>query len=115
RGVQRLEGKRHARVGTLRSRDVDDSAPLVESVTQRPNPDERSMTTRRDFIKTAAGGALLGGALPTLARALEQGQRSIASAPRSMRILILGGTGFIGPHLVRYASERGHKLTIFTR
>ena len=31
------------------------------------------------------------------------------------RFLILGGTGFIGPHTVRYAVERGHEVTIFTR
>ena len=30
-------------------------------------------------------------------------------------MLILGGTGFIGPPMVRYALERGHELTIFTR
>jgi hypothetical protein len=32
-----------------------------------------------------------------------------------MRLLILGGTGFIGPHQVRYASARGHLVTIFNR
>jgi 2'-hydroxyisoflavone reductase len=32
-----------------------------------------------------------------------------------MRILILGGTGFIGPFQVRYALERGHKVTLFNR
>ncbi|MBR9990372.1 MAG: NAD-dependent epimerase/dehydratase family protein [Gemmatimonadetes bacterium] len=32
-----------------------------------------------------------------------------------MRLLILGGTGFIGPHQVRYAVERGHDVTIFNR
>jgi 2'-hydroxyisoflavone reductase len=32
-----------------------------------------------------------------------------------MDILILGGTGFIGPHLVRHAVARGHRVTIFTR
>ena len=32
-----------------------------------------------------------------------------------MRLLILGGTGFIGPHLVKHAVARGHKVTIFTR
>jgi len=32
-----------------------------------------------------------------------------------MRLLILGGTGFIGPHLVRQALSRGHHVTIFTR
>jgi 2'-hydroxyisoflavone reductase len=30
-------------------------------------------------------------------------------------ILILGGTGFLGPHLVRAALERGHKITLFNR
>jgi 2'-hydroxyisoflavone reductase len=29
--------------------------------------------------------------------------------------LILGGTGFIGPHEVRYAVERGHRVTVFNR
>ena len=32
-----------------------------------------------------------------------------------MSILVLGGTGFIGPHLVRYALDRGHELTLFNR
>src|SRR5690242_21564633 len=35
--------------------------------------------------------------------------------PRKLRILILGGTGFIGPHQVRYALARGHELTLFNR
>jgi len=36
-------------------------------------------------------------------------------APSPKRMLILGGTGFIGPHMVRYAVERGHRVSIFTR
>lgn len=32
-----------------------------------------------------------------------------------MRLLILGGTGFIGPHQVRYALARGHQITVFNR
>jgi 2'-hydroxyisoflavone reductase len=32
-----------------------------------------------------------------------------------LRILILGGTGFTGPHQVRYALARGHKVTLFNR
>jgi 2'-hydroxyisoflavone reductase len=31
------------------------------------------------------------------------------------RLLILGGTGFIGPHMVRNAVARGHEVSIFTR
>lgn len=38
-----------------------------------------------------------------------------AKAPKSLRILILGGTGFIGPFEVRYALARGHKVTVFNR
>jgi 2'-hydroxyisoflavone reductase len=32
-----------------------------------------------------------------------------------LHILILGGTGFTGPHQVRYALERGHTVTLFNR
>jgi 2'-hydroxyisoflavone reductase len=33
----------------------------------------------------------------------------------SLHLLILGGTGFIGTHQVRYALSRGHKVTLFNR
>jgi nucleoside-diphosphate-sugar epimerase len=32
-----------------------------------------------------------------------------------MRILILGGTGFIGPHVIRYFVADGHEVTVFAR
>jgi 2'-hydroxyisoflavone reductase len=32
-----------------------------------------------------------------------------------MKLLILGGTAFLGPHLVRAARARGHALTLFNR
>jgi 2'-hydroxyisoflavone reductase len=44
-----------------------------------------------------------------------------SSAPQPPRpaaplaILILGGTGFIGPHQVQYAVSRGHRVTVFNR
>ncbi|MCD9030825.1 NAD-dependent epimerase/dehydratase family protein [Luteimonas sp. Y-2-2-4F] len=34
---------------------------------------------------------------------------------RSLRILVLGGTGFLGPHFVEAALARGHRLTLFNR
>jgi 2'-hydroxyisoflavone reductase len=34
---------------------------------------------------------------------------------KQLRILILGGTGFIGPHEVDYALSRGHQVTVFNR
>jgi 2'-hydroxyisoflavone reductase len=49
---------------------------------------------------------------------LDASLRSFAAStarPKPMRLLILGGTGFIGPHQVRYALERGHQVTIFNR
>lgn len=76
------------------------------------------MTTRRSFLlsSAAAGGALLVGrrALAAAPHAdLSLANTGRAAAP--MRVLILGGTGFIGPHLVRHAISRGHSVTIFTR
>jgi 2'-hydroxyisoflavone reductase len=74
------------------------------------------MTTRRDFLKTAAaaGGAFVGGIDPALAR-IAEAVRIPRQARAPLDILVLGGTGFIGPHLVRYAVSRGHRVTIFTR
>lgn len=41
---------------------------------------------------------------------------ALASASiKPLSILILGGTGFTGPHQVRYALSRGLKLTLFNR
>lgn len=78
------------------------------------------MTTRRDFLVTSAAA---GGALALGARGTAQAQPGpAATAPtrsqqprRKIKLLILGGTGFIGPHMVRYAVERGHEVTIFNR
>lgn len=38
-----------------------------------------------------------------------------AVSSKSLRILFLGGTGFIGPHHLRAAVERGHKVSVFNR
>ena len=64
--------------------------------------------TRRNFIKlTAAAGGALSLGVSSRARA--------ADKPKPIRILILGGTGFTGPFQVKYALERGHKVTVFNR
>jgi 2'-hydroxyisoflavone reductase len=34
---------------------------------------------------------------------------------RALRLLILGGTSFLGPHQIRYALERGHTVSVFNR
>ena len=39
----------------------------------------------------------------------------LRAAPAKKRILILGGTGFLGPATVEAATARGHELTLFNR
>jgi 2'-hydroxyisoflavone reductase len=70
--------------------------------------------SRRDFLKL---GATVGaGAATSLAGCARAAQSIVAQASRpNLDILVLGGTGFIGPHLVRNAVARGHRVTIFTR
>jgi 2'-hydroxyisoflavone reductase len=41
--------------------------------------------------------------------------RVLSSAAGAKRILILGGTGFLGPAIVEAATARGHQLTLFNR
>jgi nucleoside-diphosphate-sugar epimerase len=78
------------------------------------NREAGTMTpTRRDFLKTAGvvgAGLALGG---SAACAADAGTDASPVTPK--KLLVLGGTGFIGPHMVRYAVERGHDVTIFTR
>ena len=38
-----------------------------------------------------------------------------AEPPKKKSILILGGTGFIGPHIIEAALARGHAMTMFNR
>jgi 2'-hydroxyisoflavone reductase len=79
-------------------------------------------TSRRHFLKTGiAAGALGLGLRPDSLSAThvpsvgEGGLTGASRQSRALNILILGGTGFIGPHQVRYAVERGHTVSIFTR
>lgn len=64
-------------------------------------------TNRRRLIQTSA----------LAASALALAPLAFAASPpvKKMRILILGGTGFTGPHQVAYALARGHTVTIFNR
>jgi len=65
---------------------------------------------RRDFLHTAVAlGAPALGATPGWAFGAD------AAPKEKLRVLILGGTGFTGPHQVRYALERGHHVTLFNR
>lgn len=81
--------------------------------------------TRREFIRTSgmvgAGLALGGAACSGSDRSEADNTQSAlmtggdAGPGEPKRLLILGGTGFIGPHMVEYALARGHEVTTFTR
>lgn len=68
-------------------------------------------TTRRDFLRSsiAAGGAL--------ALSAAAGAAAMPSARRRGRktLLILGGTSFIGPHIIEAAKAADCEVTIFNR
>jgi 2'-hydroxyisoflavone reductase len=63
---------------------------------------------RRQFVTAMLGGLGMS-SFPALFAA------SAKLADRELKILILGGTGFLGPHTVRYALHRGHEVTLFNR
>ena len=63
--------------------------------------------TRRTFLELSAAAAAASSANALVGR--------IPSAKRPKKILILGGTGFLGPATVDAALARGHEVTIFHR
>ncbi|WP_370089356.1 NAD-dependent epimerase/dehydratase family protein [Ekhidna sp.] len=59
---------------------------------------------RRDFIKgTLAATALTTFSVPTLA------------TNKKLKVLMLGGTNFVGPHFVNQCLRNGHEVTLFNR
>lgn len=68
---------------------------------------------RRRFLKSSllGGAAIATGCVPGT-----DSERQGAEVPFvPLKILILGGTGFIGPHMVREALRRGHEVNLFNR
>ena len=78
------------------------------SAARRFHPRRAPMTHRRDFLAAGLAGASLF-ALPAFAR------KSSGRAAKPLDLLVLGGTGFLGPHFVEAAQARGHRLTLFNR
>lgn len=58
---------------------------------------------RRQFVMSSTAAAALS-AFPLF-----------LPAQQKLKILMLGGTGFLGPHTVQYALDRGHEVTLFNR
>ena len=74
--------------------------------------------SRRKFIETSLK---LGAVLPLVGSTLlaceaQKEETKTTEIPiNPLKILILGGTSFLGPHQIAYAMERGHSITTFTR
>ena len=82
------------------------------------------MIDRRDFVigslAAAAGlacGTRAGGPGPSSSSSPSPSpsQPTVAAPPRKRKILVLGGTKFLGPHVVTAALARGHTVTLFNR
>jgi 2'-hydroxyisoflavone reductase len=81
------------------------------------------MVTRRNLLLGIAGAglpaALATGCTPSAGNTTETtapGAHSGAKAsPGPRTLLLLGGTSFLGPHIVDTARARGHKITLFNR
>lgn len=68
--------------------------------------------TRRDFLMTTAAA---GASLLVANRAFAAIREEPIMSRKPLDILILGGTGYVGPYQVRAAIARGHKVTVFNR
>ena len=84
-------------------------------------------STRREFLRRSAALAALAALWPHRAWATPWQDAAITElmlrdtalattrAARSMRVLVLGGTGFLGPATVEILRARGHEVTLFNR
>ncbi|NNE77140.1 MAG: NAD-dependent epimerase/dehydratase family protein, partial [Pricia sp.] len=61
---------------------------------------------RRNFVKKSAFAAAVLAALPL---------PSYSFTKKSLNILVLGGTDFLGPAIVKAGMKNGHKITLFNR
>ncbi len=68
--------------------------------------------TRRQFLTRSAAAAAAAGFLPAAAAGAAAARRP---SRQKLKVLFMGGTGFLGPHTVRALLERGHEVTLFNR
>ncbi len=78
---------------------------MSRNPTRTPTAGKNRRVNRRQFIGAGVGLAVTG----TFAG------RLMGADGGSLRILILGGTGFLGPQIVNVALARGHTVTLFNR
>jgi 2'-hydroxyisoflavone reductase len=76
-------------------------------------------TSRRSFMNNSLKAAALIplSGLPLQGLAMNQQKDALPKSTRTgpLKILLLGGTSFLGPHQIAYALKRGHSITTFTR
>ncbi len=77
-----------------------------------PSGNASKGTTRRDFLTGSVASAA---AIPWLSSVEHLAAAHPSSSKKALKVLILGGTGFIGPHLVRSCLARDHTVTLFNR
>ncbi len=74
--------------------------------------------TRRNFLQKASQVAI---GIPFLTASLlgcsssQDEKEEDKPVAKTLRILILGGTSFLGPHQIKAALDRGHQISTFTR
>ena len=74
---------------------------------------DKPVNKRREFLVSSIAAATWL-ALPGCARS-EARKESAEGTRKPLQILVLGGTGFLGPHFVEAARAKGHVLTLFNR
>lgn len=69
--------------------------------------------SRRDFlvVSTVLAAGVLAGATPASA----QDGAADGKGDEKLKILFLGGTGFLGPHTIEILVDHGHEVTLFNR
>ena len=67
--------------------------------------------SRREFVKKS----MILGLSSMISPYALQASNSFVKNDKKLKILILGGTSFLGPHQISYALKRGHEVTTFTR
>ncbi len=78
--------------------------------------EQTKQQSRRKFLSKSAQFSAVLPFLGSSTLLAQNNSLAINNAPRKpLKILILGGTGFLGPHQVAYALSRGHSVTTFTR
>lgn len=75
--------------------------------------------SRRSFIEwgltTSLALPFLGSSLFSCTTKPQAPNSTKSQSAKQLKILILGGTSFLGPHQIAYALQQGHSITIFTR